>query len=159
MKQNPDKVLRSHTLYGGHWLECQFNSLRIYANWAIFRNSLQPGKSVFSAPAQHTEQFVPPSTHLDPRKAFKRGPGLGSSPTAIILQAAGTCSSGGGGRFCEVGANRVQLNVTGRVKLKRRFRGKRDGRGEEKAECEGGGLARQSGLSSTQREVECGCSF
>lgn len=58
---------------------------------------------MFSVPTQHTEQFVPPSTHLDPRKAFKRGPGLGSSPTAIILRAAGTCSSGGGGRFLRGG--------------------------------------------------------
>lgn len=41
--------------------------------------------------------------------------------------------------FCEVGANRVQLNVTGRVKLKRRFRGKRDGWGVgRKVECKEG---------------------
>lgn len=62
--------------------------------------------------------------------------------------------------FCEVGANRVQLNVTGRVKLKRRFRGKRDEPGgKERRNVKKGGRVRQSGLSSTQREVECGCSF
>lgn len=61
--------------------------------------------------------------------------------------------------FCEVGANRAQLNVTGRVELKRRFRGKRDGRRKKRWNVKKGGLARQRGLSSTRREVECGCSF
>lgn len=84
---------------------------------------------MFPVPAQHTEQFVLPSTHLDPRKAFKRGPGPGSRPTAIVLQAAGTCSTAGGGRFFARWG--VQLEVTGRVAPKRRSRGKRGGRGRK----------------------------